>query len=105
MGSGTEWGDVIVMLEVGTKNNFNHILLITEKTGNTIKNMSTRALGIVKVNMVMEYGYGEINISNPAGSLLDQRCEDQERGLEGEKNETFVEAKEAKILEVRKIKI
>lgn len=95
-------GDVIVMLEVGTKNNFNHILLITEKTGNTIKYAHARAW-----DSEGKYGHGvsvgEINISNPAGSLLDQRW--IERGLEGEKNETFVEAKEAKILEVRKIKI
>lgn len=94
-------GDVVVMLEVGTKNNFNHILLITEKTGNIIKYAHARAW-----DSEGKYGHGvsvgEVYISNPGGSLLDQRWVEQ--GFEGEKNETFVEAKEAKILEVRRIK-
>ncbi len=94
-------GDVVVMLEAGAKNNFNHILLITEKTADVIKYVHARTW-----DSEGRYGHGvslgEIKISQPVGSLLDQRWVEQ--GLEGEKNETFVEAKQAKILEVRRIR-
>lgn len=94
-------GDVIIMLETGSKNNINHILLITEKNNNTIKYAHARAW-----NNEGKYGHGvsvgEIKIKNSKGSLLDQQW--VENGFEGEKNETFIEAKQARILEVRRIK-
>lgn len=94
-------GDVVVMMDTGPKNNRNHILLITEKSGDTIKYAHARAW-----DSEGKYGHGvsvgEIKISNPAGLLLEQRW--MERGFEGEKNETFIEAKQAKLLEVRRVK-
>ncbi len=94
-------GDVVVMIETGPKNNRNHILLITEKSGDTIKYAHARAW-----DSEGKYGHGvsvgEIQISNPTGSLLEQSW--MERGFEGEKNETFIEAKQAKLLEVRRVK-
>lgn len=94
-------GDVVVMLEAGTKNNLNHILLITEKTNDTIHYAHARAW-----ESEGRYGHGvsqgEIKIINKIGSLFDQQW--LEQGQEGEKNETFIEAKQAKIFEVRRIK-
>ncbi|MCX6780362.1 MAG: hypothetical protein NT034_04285 [Candidatus Magasanikbacteria bacterium] len=94
-------GDVVVMLETGSKNNINHILLITEKTNDTIKYAHARAW-----DSEGKYGHGvslgEIRITNPKGSLLDQQW--MEQAFEGEKNETFIEAKQAKTLQVRRIK-
>lgn len=94
-------GDVIVMLETGKKNNVNHILLVTEKNGDVIKYAHARAW-----DSEGKYGHGvavgEMKIFNPKGSLLDQQWIEQ--GMEGEKNETFIEAKQARVLEVRRIK-
>lgn len=94
-------GDVVVMLETGKKNSLNHILLITEKTNEIISYAHARAW-----DNEGRYGHGvmqgEIKIISKSGSLLDQQWVEQ--GIEGEKNETFVEAKQAKILEVRRIR-
>ncbi len=93
-------GDVIVMLETGIKNNYNHILLIIDRTGDTLKYAHARAW-----NSEGKYGHGvamgEIKISNPSDALLDQVW--TELSYVNEKNETWQEAKRAKILQVRRI--
>ncbi len=93
-------GDVIVMLETGIKNNHNHILLITDRVGDTLKYAHARAW-----NSEGKYGHGvaigEIKIINPNGTLLDQVW--TEFSCVNEKNETWQEAKRAKILQMRRI--
>lgn len=93
-------GDVITVLETGIKNIYNHILLITDKTGDTIKYAHARAW-----SREGKYGHGvaqgEIKITNPTGKLLDQTW--TELSYINEKNETWQEAKRAKILQVRRI--
>ncbi|MBI5221385.1 MAG: hypothetical protein HY979_01090 [Candidatus Magasanikbacteria bacterium] len=94
-------GDVVVMLDTGKKNNLNHILLITEKIDNTIKYAHARAW-----DTEGKYGHGvssgEIKIIKAKGSLLEQQWVEQ--NYEDEKNETFIEAKQAKIIEVRRVR-
>ncbi len=100
--SETQTGDVIVMLETGPNNKHNHILLITDKTVDTIFYAHARAW-----SSEGKYGHGVakgiIKISDKNGSLLNQSWE--ELGFINEKNETWLEAKNAKILEVRRILI
>jgi len=95
-------GDVVVLLETGIKNSINHILLITDKNAQTIKYAHARAW-----SNEGKYGHGvsagEIKITKPNGTLLEQQW--IERELEGDKNETFLEAVQAKVLEVRRIKL
>ncbi len=93
--------DVIIMLETGPQNKRSHILLVTEKNNDTIKYVHARA-------WVSEgkYGHGvaigEIHLVKPAGGLLEQEW--IEFGKIGEQNETYLEAKNAKVLEIRRIK-
>lgn len=99
--SSAQAGDVIVVLETGPKNNHNHILLITERDGAIINYVHARAW-----NSEGKYGHGvskgEIKIIKPDGSLLDQEW--VELRQIGDKNETWKEAKQARFLEVRRIK-
>ena len=93
-------GDVVVMLETGPQNKRNHILLVTEKTTDTIKYAHAGAW-----SSEGKYGHGvaagEIKITNKNGSLLDQQWLELEKT--GEQNETYLEAKQAKVLELRRI--
>ena len=94
--------DLIVMLETGPRNNRNHIVLITDHTDDVIKYAAARAW-----TSDGQYGHGvtkgEIRIMKPKGSLLDQEwIESDKKNLE---NETYLEAKNAKILEIRRIKL
>jgi hypothetical protein len=93
-------GDVIVVLETGPKNNHNHILLITEKNGSMINYVHARTWGSEG-----KYGHGvskgEIKITKPDGNILDQEW--VELGQTGDKNETWKEAKQAKMVEIRRI--
>ncbi len=93
-------GDVVVMLETGPQNKRNHILLIIEKTADVIKYVHARAW-----NSEGKYGHGvsagEIKITNPNGSLLEQQWLELEKT--GEQNEAYLEAKNAKLLEVRRV--
>lgn len=97
----TQSGDVIVMLETGVKNSINHILLITDKNDKVVRYAHARAWGNEG-----KYGHGvstgEIKIIKPNSTLLEQQWVECE--LVGDKNETFLEATQAKILEVRRIK-
>jgi len=94
--------DVVVMLEIGPNKKRNHILLITEINGNTIKYAHARAWSCEG-----QYGHGvakgEIYIVNPNDGLLEQEWTEFKKT--GDQNETFLEAKNARVLEVRRIKI
>lgn len=95
-------GDVVVILEIDAQKRRNHILLITEKTDNAIFYAHARAW-----SSEGKYGHGvargEINITNPSGNLLEQQW--VELNKFNEQNETYTEAKRARELSVRKIKI
>jgi hypothetical protein len=94
--------DVVVILETGPQNKRNHILLITENNNEIIKYVHARA-------WVSEgkYGHGvasgEIRIVKQNAGLLEQEWREFDKT--GEQNETYLEAKNAKILEIRRIKL
>lgn len=95
-------GDVITMIETGINQKRNHILLIHNVNGNTIEYVHARAW-----SSEGQYGHGvsrgTITITNPNGSLLAQKW--VEKNLENDQNETYIEAKQAKNLELRRLKI
>jgi|GEM_PF-791492 len=103
-------GDVIIMLGVDAKGVRNHILLITDCGGSTIKYAHSRAWSAEG-----QYGHGvntgEIKITAPSKGLLTQEWSEQSPALSADlfhqsnQNETFAEAKNAKTLEIRRIKI
>ena len=103
----TDWqkimpADLIIMMETGPKLNRNHILLITDNDGQTIRYVHSRAW-----SSEGQYGHGitrgEIIINNPTKNLLEQQW--LEKNQTGIANETFLEAKNAKTLEIRRIKL
>lgn len=93
-------GDVITAIDVSVPNKHNHILLVVENNSGVIKYVHARAW-----SSEGKYGHGVaegvIRITHPAGGLLDQEWE--ELGKMGANNETFVETKSAKLLEVRRV--
>lgn len=94
--------DLIIMLKTGPKQNRNHILLITGNDGQKINYVHSRAW-----SGEGQYGHGvtrgEIIINNPSGNLLAQQW--LEKNQTDSDNETFLEAKNAETLEIRRIKI
>ena len=94
--------DVIILLNTGPRHNHNHIILITEKNGQTISYVHAREWPSEGL-----YGHGvargTITLINPQANLLAQRWE--ECGKLGAENETFIEATQAKTLEIRRIKL
>ena len=92
--------DIVTMLATGPQKKRNHILLITEKNGDEIKYISSRAW-----SSEGKYGHGVsegiIKITNPQAGLLEQAW--TENGKSDEENGTYLEAKNAKTLEVRRI--
>ncbi len=97
-----EPADLLIMTETGPNNKRNHILLIENNDGSIIKYIHSRAW-----SSDGKYGHGvsrgEIRITKLGGNLLDQTWE--EHGKINNENETFCEARDAKIFEVRRIKI
>ncbi len=93
-------GDVVIILETGINNKYNHILLITEKTADTICYAHARAWGSEG-----KYGHGVskgvVKIVKPNGNLLEQEWTEMEKVAEN--NETFKELKQAKTVEVRRV--
>lgn len=93
-------GDIMIMLETGPNNKRNHIVLIEKIEKNIIKYVSSRAW-----SSEGKYGHGvargEIEIIAPGRRLLDQTWE--ELGKINDLNETYLEAKNAKIFEIRRI--
>jgi len=98
--SNAQTGDVVVMMETGPNNKRNHILLITDVTSDVIHYAHARAW-----SSEGKYGHGVntgiIKIIDKKSSILDQTWE--EMGLINEKNETWQEAKDAKMLEIRRL--
>lgn len=98
--SKAQTGDVVVMLETGPNNKRNHILLITSMTSDTIQYAHARAW-----SSEGKYGHGvskgEIKIVDIKAPLLNQVWE--ELSFLNDKNETWQEAKNAKVLEIRRI--
>lgn len=95
-------GDVIIMLETDAQKKRHHILLVTDRTDTVIYYAHARAWGSEG-----KYGHGvakgEIRIVSPSGNLLDQNWVELEK--ENISNETYTEAKRARELSARKIKI
>jgi len=94
--------DLIIMMETGPQNKRNHIILITAKEGTKIKYAHARAWASEG-----QYGHGvaegEIKIIKPEGNLLEQEW--IELGKTDDTNGTLLEAKQAKILIVKRIKL
>ena len=94
--------DMIIMLDTGPNNKRDHILLVTDVINDTIHYVQARAW-----SSEGKYGHGvsrgSIKIINPKKNLLDQEWVELEKI--GENNETYLEAKKAKTLEIRRIKI
>ncbi|OGH91519.1 MAG: hypothetical protein A2534_02340 [Candidatus Magasanikbacteria bacterium RIFOXYD2_FULL_39_9] len=96
-----EAGDLIAMIDTGPNKNHDHILLVTETDGNVIKYAHARAWsseGRYKHGV----STGTITINNPDKGLLDQTWE--EKDMFNHDNETFWEAKDATILQIRRLK-
>jgi len=103
-------GDVIVILETGPNNTRNHIILITDCDGQKIQYIHSRAWSVEG-----QYGHGvntgEIKITYPGKGLLAQQWLEKSQALtedlfnQNQPNETYLEAKNAKILEIRRFKI
>ncbi|TSC84886.1 MAG: Uncharacterized protein G01um101413_270 [Parcubacteria group bacterium Gr01-1014_13] len=95
-------GDLVVALKTGPNKNYNHILLVEEIDGNKIKYAHARTW-----SSEGKYGHGvsqgTITITNPKKGLLEQVWE--EKNKTGEDNETYLEAKQAEVLEIRRIKL
>jgi len=103
-------GDVITMLETGPSKKRNHILVITNCDGKIISYVHSRAWANEG-----KYGHGvnngEIKIVKPEKGLLQQEWHETSPALspdlfnQADTNETFLEAQNARVLEIRRIKI
>lgn len=95
-------GDVITMLETGPNKKRNHILLIRDIQKNKLNYVHARAW---TSEGVRDHGVAEgtITIINPEAPLLAQAWE--EKHMTGDKNETYLEAKQATELAIRRLKI
>lgn len=94
-------GDTIIMLETGPRKTRNHIVIITACDGNIIEYVHARAWSIEG-----KYGHGiargKIVIAKPGGNLLEQTWTELDKA--NEHNETYWEARDANVLEIRRIK-
>lgn len=99
--SAVQPGDVIVVLETIPDHKRNHILLVTENNNDVVKYAHARAW-----SREGKYGHGvaegEIKLIKPNEGLLSQEW--SELGFVGLDNETFVEVKEARRVEIRRVK-
>lgn len=95
-------GDYIVMIETGPLQKRNHIVVITSCDGHTIEYVHARSW-----NSEGKYGHGvsrgKIIIKDEKQNILNQDWIENE--IVGEKNETLLEAKQAKVLEIRRLYI
>ncbi len=94
-------GDMIIMLNTGPKKNRNHILLITETKDNIISYTHARAW-----SSEGQYGHGvsagTITVNNPNKGLLEQTWEEKDQL--NHDNETYWEARDAALLQIRRLK-
>ncbi len=92
---------MIIINEINNNPARHHIILITDNSSGKIEYVHARAW-----NSEGKYGHGvsrgQIKIINPNGNLLEQQWE--ELGKINDENETYLEAKSAKILQIRRIK-
>ena len=97
-----EPGDIITLREAGPRKNRNHILLITENSGNTLSYIHAR-----QWPSEGRWGHGVaagiITISNPEKPLAEQHWE--ENGVVGPLNETQQEIASANTVEIRRLRI
>ncbi len=97
-----ESGDMITMLKTGPNKKRDHILLITDIENKVIKYVHARAW-----SSEGKYGHGvmigQIKITDPNKNLLEQEWEELRKI--GEENETYLEAKRAERLEIRRVKL
>lgn len=95
-------GDLVIMLKTGPRHERDHILLITEVQGKTIHYAHARAW-----SREGKYGHGVargmIEITKPTGTLLEQTW--GELGLVNEQNETYLEAKNAATLFIKRLRL
>ncbi|MEK7625150.1 MAG: hypothetical protein AAB467_02245 [Patescibacteria group bacterium] len=95
-------GDIITMLETQPTKQRNHVLLIRNIEDNIIDYVHARAW-----SGDGKYGHGvtagNIEIIYPKDGLLEQKW--TENGQSDNKNETYLEAKRAKVLQIRRLKI
>jgi hypothetical protein len=94
--------DIIILLETGLRHNKNHIILITENKDNILKYVHARAW---PSEGQYDHGVteGMIKITHPGKSLSEQEW--IERGKTGNENGTFQEILQAKLIEIRRVKI
>lgn len=94
-------GDIIIMLETGPRKTRNHMAIVTDCAGSEIEYVHARAWSIEG-----KYGHGvargKITIIKPGGNLLEQTWTELEKT--NEHNETYWEARDANVLEIRRIK-
>lgn len=92
--------DLIIMLKTGPSKNHNHVLLVTANDGQKITYVHARAW-----SSEGKYGHGVsegfIAITNPNQGLLEQAWE--EKGKTNQDNETYLQAKQTSVLQVRRI--
>lgn len=93
--------DMVIMMETGPRKTRNHIIIITANNGTSLEYVHARAW-----SSEGKYGHGvalgKIEIIKPDGNLLDQTWTELDKT--NEHNETFWEARDANILEIRRIK-
>lgn len=95
-------GDFMVMIDTGPNKNRNHVVLIEKIEKNIIHYVSSRAW-VIEGKYDHGVARGEIEIINPERVLLDQTWE--ELGKINDDNETYLEARDAKIFQIRRLKI
>jgi len=95
-------GDLIVMLGTGPQKKRDHILLVTATEQNTISYAHARAW-----SSEGRYGHGvsegTIILTDHSQSLLNQQW--KEKNMLNEQNETYLEAQQATILEIRRLNV
>jgi hypothetical protein len=96
-----EPGDVITILETGPAKKRNHIILITNTENDVIHYVHARAW-----SSEGKYGHGvtegNFKIINPQADLTNQQWTEKEKT--GNENETYQEIKDARLVEIRRIK-
>lgn len=95
-------GDLVIMLKTGPRRERDHILLITGVQGEAIHYAHARAW-----SREGKYGHGVarglVTVVKPAGTLLEQNW--SELGFLNEQNETYLEAKNAEIFAVKRLRL
>lgn len=94
--------DLMILLNVAPHDNRNHVMLITDVTDKRLAYVHARAWAS---EGRFEHGVaeGEIRIVDANKGLLEQEW--MELNKNGNENETWIEAKNAKVLEIRRINL